>query len=386
MTAVQAPSDARAAGQTQARLRSIDAFRGAVLAFMVLTPATGDPATYPFLRHAHWDGATASDLILPTFLVTSGLSLAFLLRPPVGRDRVLRLVRRLVVLVLLGLVYNAYGATGTDLAALRFTGVLQTIGVSGFLAAAVVLLARVPSGQDRPWVVAGVAGAIQLVHGSGLVVLAERCAGTDPCSPYNGWDRSLLGVEHAYGAGIHAHDPEGLAVMVAATSLVLVGWLAGRLLVGTAREALAARAAVLASAGLALLWGAWVLDGVDPANKRLLTPAFVALASGVALLVFAAFLVALDVPRRARHRPPLAAATWPLVALGRNALVVYLLERFLLQTAATVRVGDRSIRTAVLEVLPGSDTTRHLAYTVALLAVVGAVTAVLHRRRWYVAL
>ena len=65
---------------TRQRLRSIDACRGAVLAFMLLTPATGDPATYPFLRHAAWEGPTASDLVLPTFLVTSGLSLAILLR------------------------------------------------------------------------------------------------------------------------------------------------------------------------------------------------------------------------------------------------------------------------------------------------------------------
>lgn len=368
------------------RLRSIDAFRGAVLAFMVLTPATGDPATYPFLRHAHWDGVTASDLILPTFLVTSGLSLAFLLRPPVGSDRVLRLVRRLVVLVLLGFVYNAYGATGTDLSALRFTGVLQLIGVSGFLAAMVVLLTRGRSGRDRPWIVAAVAGGLQLVHGGGLVLLAERCGGPEPCSPYNGWDRSLLGPEHTYGAGVHAYDPEGLAVMVAATSLVLVGWLAGRPLVGATRDRIGAAAATIASAGVLLVGSAWLLDGVDAVNKRLLTPAFVALASGVALLVFATFVVVLDVVRRARVRAPLGAASWPLVALGRNALVVYLLERFLLQTAATVRVGDRSIRKAVLSALPGSDTTRHLAYTVALLAVVGAVTALLHRRRWYLAL
>lgn len=368
------------------RLRSIDAFRGAVLAFMVLTPATGDPSTYPLLRHALWDGATASDLILPTFLVTSGLSLAFLLRPPVGRDRVLRLVRRVVVLVLLGLIYNAYGTTGTDLSALRFTGVLQLIGVSGFLAAMAVLVTRRRSGQDRPWAVAAVAGGLQLVHGGGLLALADRCGAPDPCSPYNSWDRSLLGPAHTYGGGVHAYDPEGLAVMVAATSLVLVGWLAGRLLVGTSRDRIGTAAAMIASAGVGLLGSAWVLDGIDAANKRLLTPAFVALASGVALLVFAVFVVVLDAVRQARVRASLGVATWPLVALGRNALVVYLLERFLLQTAAMVRVGDRSIRKALLEALPGSDTTRHLAYTVTALAIVGAITALLHRRRWYVAL
>lgn len=368
------------------RLRSIDAFRGAVLAFMVLTPATGDPATYPFLRHAHWDGATASDLILPTFLVTSGLSLAFLLRAPVRRRTALRLVRRVVLLVVLGWAYNAYGTSGTDLGALRLTGVLQLIGVSGFLAAATALAVRRRDGSDRPWLVAGVAVALQVVHGIGLRALADRCAGVDTCSPFHPWDRAVLGEAHTYGAGVHAYDPEGLVVMVAATSLVLIGWLVGRALAGAAPEGRGAVAARVAGAGAGLLAAAWVLDDIDPANKRLLTPAFVCLAAGVALLAFSTFLVALDVVGARRERPLMTGLTWPLVALGRNALVVYLLERFLLQTAATVDVGDRSMRRVVLDALPGTDTTRHLAYTVVLLALVGAVTAVLHRRRWYVAL
>lgn len=351
---------------------------------MVLTPATGDPASYPFLRHAAWDGVTASDLVLPTFLVTSGLSLAFLLRHPVGVARRLRLVRRLVLLVLLGLAYNAYGTSGTDLSALRFTGVLQLIGVSGFLAAIVVLVTRRRDGRDRPWAIGAVAVGIQAVHGTALLALADRCAGTDPCSPFNGWDRAALGDAHTYGGGVHAYDPEGLAVLGAATSLVLIGHLAGRCLTGTGRRRLAAIVGATAGAGLALLAMAWVLDGIDPVNKRLLTPAFVALAAGVALVGFSLFGLVLDVV--GRNRAALRAASSPLVAIGRNALVVYLLERFLLQTAGMVHVGDRSVRKILLDWLPGSDTTRHLAYTLVLLAVIGSVTAVLHRRGRYVAL
>lgn len=366
------------------RLRSIDAFRGAVLAFMVLTPASGDPATYPFLRHAAWDGPTASDLVLPTFLVTSGLSLAFLLRPPVGRPKVVRLVRRLVLLVLLGLAYNAYGATGTDLSALRFTGVLQLIGIAGALAAAVVLVSR-RGDDDRPWVVAAVAGALPALYGAGLVLLDERCGGAEACSPYGRWDRDVLGEAHAYAGGDVRYDPEGLAVCVAATSLVLVGYLAGRLLVRASSGALGRAVAEVAGAGTALLAVAWVLDGWQPANKRLFTPAFVSLSAGVALLGVAAFVVILDVRRRGAEDDGGGLAS-PLVGLGRNALVVYLLERVLLQTSTFVHVGDRTVRDAILDALPGSETSVHLAFTAAVLAIIVVVTSTLHASRRYLAL
>lgn len=216
---------------TRLRLRSVDALRGAVLAFMVLTPATGDPASYPFLRHAAWGGPTASDLVLPTFLVTSGLSLAFLLRASVDRSRVLRLVRRVLALVVLGLVYNAYGTTGWDLGALRFTGVLQLIGVAGALAAVVVLVTR-RLGRDRPWAIGAIAVALPAAYGIGL----------------------------------------------------------------------------------------------------------------------------------------------------------RLLERFLLQTSTMAHAGDRTVREVLLDVLPGSETTVHLAFTAALLAVVAMVTSILHWRRAYLTL
>jgi len=336
---------------------------------MVLTPASGDPATYPFLRHAVWDGPTASDLVLPTFLVTSGLSLAFLLRPPVRRATVVRLVRRLVLLVLLGLAYNAYGTTGTDLSRLRLTGVLQLIGVAGAIAATVILLSR-RGDDDRPWVVAAVAAGLPAAYGIGLRALAERCAGVDGCSPYARWDRDVLGAAHTYTGGEVGYDPEGLAICVAAASLVLVGYLAGRALLRTAPSGVAASAARVAGAGARLLAAAWMLDAWQPANKRLITPAFASLAAGVALLGLATFVALLDPRRRAVGDAGGLAA--PLVALGRNALVVYLLERFLLQTSTLVNGGDRTGRDAVLEVLPGTETTAHLVFTAAVLAVVVA--------------
>lgn len=46
------------------------------------------------------------------------------------------------MLIVLGMAYNAYGGTWLDLSDLRFTGVLQMIGISGATAAAMILLLR----------------------------------------------------------------------------------------------------------------------------------------------------------------------------------------------------------------------------------------------------
>ncbi|HUG85112.1 MAG TPA: heparan-alpha-glucosaminide N-acetyltransferase domain-containing protein, partial [Euzebya sp.] len=127
--------------ESRPRLVGVDAFRGAVLALMLLTPVTGEGGSYPHLAHAEWEGFTVSDAILPAFLTTSGASLALLLRPPVTAATRLRLVRRLLALLVLGWLYNAIGGP-LDVTQVRVTGVLQIIGLSGALAAVVVLAVR----------------------------------------------------------------------------------------------------------------------------------------------------------------------------------------------------------------------------------------------------
>jgi predicted acyltransferase len=366
------------------RLRSVDAFRGLVLAFMVFTPATGSPDHFSLLRHASWEGATPSDLLFPTFLVTSGISLSFLLRPPTSGAVRLRLLRRTILLVLIGLVYNAYGATGLDLAALRLTGVLQTIGISGAVASLLVLATR-RGGADRPGALAAAAVAVTVVYWAAMELLAP-CEPTGRCSPLFPVDRALLGREHTYLGGELGFDPEGIAVTVAASALVLSGYLAG-LLVRRSRLSVPWFASRVALLGVLIGAAGMVVERTIPFNKRLLSPSFVLLAAGVALVTFAVVAVVFDLSalgRRVERVRAIVAA--PLVALGRNALVVFVLERFLLQTATMVHVGDQTAQDWLLDSIPVGRPGVHLAYTAAVLAVTVCVTTPLHGRRWYLAL
>lgn len=378
------------AAPRRGRFASVDTFRGAVLALMLFTPATG-AAGYAWLRHAEWDGLTASDWLFPTFLVTSGLSLSFLLRDGATRRTCARLVRRLVLLVAAGLVYNAYGTSWFDVSELRFTGVLQMIGIAGACAAAVVLASRAVTVEDRVWWIVGAATVLALLYGLGLEFISCEPAGR--CSPYLSVDTGVLGAGHVYRGGGAGWDPEGIVASVASASLVLYGYAAGVLLRRHGRTNPAAALTNIGALAALCFVGGLIASLWMPSNKRLLTPAFVLLAAGTALAVFCVIYLLADAasdadgegeqPRQRRWRY----WTWPFIAFGRNALIVFGAERFLLQTARHVHIGERSIQERLLEdILPFGEPAVHLAYTALLLLAVFAVVGHLHRRRRYLAL
>ena len=255
---------------TVERDRSVDVLRGVLVVALVFVEWLLPPG-YEWLRHSPWNGVRIADFVFPGYLFVVGASMA------VGRQRSWpRDVRRLVVLVALGLVFNAF--TTTD--PLRFTGVLQMIGVSGFLAGIVTRLA--PRVED----VALAAGALLLAH----ALLLDRAWDIDT------W---VFADERLYRAGTADHDPEGvLACVLGATALVLLGWCAARLRSWPFAAGLVALACVTF-----LVW--------EP-NKRAWTPSFTLLMAGT----FAVLLLAL---RPVDQIPVLA-------RIGRNALLVYVAQ------------------------------------------------------------
>ena len=357
---------------------------------MLFTPATG-AAGYGWLRHAEWDGLTASDWLFPTFLVTSGLSLSFLLRDRPNRPgrsaraTCCRLARRFLLLIAAGLVYNAYGASWLELSELRFTGVLQMIGIAGAAAAAVIVVGRALGGGQKIWWVVATATAITPLYGVGLDLAS--CEPMGRCSPYHSIDTVLVGDSHLYRGGQVGWDPEGIVASLASSALVLYGFAAGVVLQRYGRSSRLGTLARMGALAALCLVGGLVAAQWIPANKRLLSPAFVLLAAATALAVFCVVYVLVDVASRDAGEGRPLGWTWPFIALGRNALIVFLAERFLVQTARHVPSGGRSVQERLLEdVLPFSEPAVHLAYTALLLLIVTAIVGALHRRRLYLAL
>src|SRR5579863_2721696 len=69
-----------------ARMVSLDVFRGATIAAMILV---NDPGSwshiYPPLEHAEWNGWTPTDLIFPFFLFIVGVSMTLSLASRIAR-------------------------------------------------------------------------------------------------------------------------------------------------------------------------------------------------------------------------------------------------------------------------------------------------------------
>jgi predicted acyltransferase len=111
------------------RLVSLDVFRGATIAAMILVNDAGDwNKTYAPLLHAEWNGWTPTDLIFPFFLLILGVAIPYAFagrlersggdRGPLHRQ----IVRRTLILLALGLFLNWFPFYSVNWPAARIPG------------------------------------------------------------------------------------------------------------------------------------------------------------------------------------------------------------------------------------------------------------------------
>src|SRR5260370_25826829 len=116
------------------RITSLDLFRGATIAAMILVNNPGNDHAYWPLEHAAWNGWTPTDLIFPFFLFIVGVSLVFSFQSRLNRGdsraRLLRhAFRRAIIIFAIGLALNYTVVLFSPSDGLRIPGVLQRIGI-----------------------------------------------------------------------------------------------------------------------------------------------------------------------------------------------------------------------------------------------------------------
>ena len=311
---------------TTTRLVSIDVFRGATMAAMVIVNNPGDGGhVYWPLEHAAWNGWTPTDLIFPFVLFIVGVSIT-LSRKSASWAAI---ARRGALIVGIGWFLALYPRF--NFAHLRLPGVLPRIGVCYLLAAP---LFRFTAGDRRrqAFVLASLATVLCVAYWLFMTQMPNPAGVRGDLTPDGNWgahvDRAVFGTNHMWSAS-RTWDPEGIMSTIPALATTLFGIVAG-LWLGSAADMRTKVRGLLAAAVAGMAIGyAW--NPLFPINKNLWTSSYVFFTAGFACALIALCVWAIDV-RGWRGW------TKPLVVLGTNAITLFAASALLVKTLLWIKI------------------------------------------------
>ncbi len=326
------------------RFYSLDVFRGATVALMILVNNPGDWShTFSPLKHAGWHGCTPTDLVFPFFLFAVGNAMAFVM-PKLEEKNIFwpKVIKRTILIFLIGLFLNwfpfcfyqdselvlrtwgnaAVTAKG-EILGVRIMGVLQRIALCYFFASIIVHYFKVRGA----FVASGVL----------LLLYWFLCVAANPADPFSlsSWfgtniDKSILGENHLYrGEGV-AFDPEGLMSTFAAIVQVVLGYLAGNYIIqkGKTHEMLNG----LLIAGCVLIFTGFCWDMFFPINKKIWTSSYTIYTSGLAIMILGVLIYLIEFKKRT--------GVWSSFCdvFGKNALFIFALSNIIPRLSSLVKI------------------------------------------------
>ncbi len=324
------------AAEQPARLLSLDFFRGATVAAMILVNNPGDWShIYAPLEHADWHGCTPTDLVFPFFLFIVGVSIAYAMGskktdPSSHNKTMLKALKRTLILFGLGLFLslfpNVFSNPVEAFQQVRIPGVLQRIAVVFFICSIIFLKSSERTIFRTMVIILAAYWAIMTfipVSGTGFPNLEKD-------TNLGAWiDRGVFTEAHLWKSS-RTWDPEGLLSTLPAIATGLFGILVGSYLKRKDIEP-ATKIAWLFSTGavataLGLLW-----DLQFPINKQLWTSSFVLYTGGLATTILSLSYWIIDVHQYNRF-------TKPFVVYGVNAITVFFLSGLLPRTLSMIRI------------------------------------------------
>ncbi len=318
------------------RFYSLDVFRGATVALMILVNNPGSWGhIFAPLEHASWHGCTPTDLVFPFFLFAVGNAMAFVI-PRLEEKNIFwqKVIKRTLLIFLIGLLLNwfpfiKYNDAGSIIvkpfANLRFLGVLQRIALCYFFASVIIHFFKVRG--------AFVAASVL------LLVYWFMCVVGNPANSYSlaTWfgtpiDKTILGDSHMYhGEGI-TFDPEGLMSTIAAISQVIFGYLIGNYILtkGKTHEMLN----TIFVAGCVFIFAGFCWDMVFPINKKIWTSSYTIYTTGLALIVLSVLIYLIE------FKNSRGGWTKFFDVFGKNALFIFVLSGALPRLLALIRINN----------------------------------------------
>lgn len=322
--------------QTKQRLLSLDVFRGATVAAMILVNNPGSWANiYPPLAHANWHGCTPTDLIFPFFLFIVGVSIAYAmgskkLDPSTHKSTLIKASKRALILFGLGLFLSLFPKVFTDpieaFATVRIPGVLQRIGVV-FIISAFIFLKN--SEKNIIKILIGLLIAYWAMM-TFIPVPGVGYANLEKETNLGAWfDRLVLTEAHLWKSA-KTWDPEGILSTIPAISSCLFGVLVG---VYLRRKDItdSVKVSWLFSIGILALLAGLVWDLQFPINKSLWTSSFVLYTGGWATILLSLAYWMIDINGYKKF-------TRPFVVYGVNAITVFFLSGLMPRIMSMIKV------------------------------------------------
>ena len=366
------------------RLMSLDVFRGATIAAMILVNDPGNGAvTYWPLEHSHWNGWTPTDLVFPFFVFIVGVAMAFSftsrIERGISRGKLFaHVLWRGLVLFALGIVVNSF-PNHFQPSSIRIYGVLQRIALCYVLTAVLALWA---GSRTQIAIAAGCLIGywiiMRYVPVPGYGVPTHGIPLLDPDRNMVAWlDRKLL-WGHLYE---RVRDPEGLLSTIPAIATCVFGLLTGGWL--RSYRSLMTKMVGMAGAGVALVLAGEIFNVWFPINKKLWTSSYVLFTAGLASICLALCYGVLDI-RRWRGR-----WTKPFLVFGTNAIAAYMFSEIVadLLDRMQVHLADGSLLSwheAVYERVfapLASPANASLLYAMAYVVLCWAAVWVLYRKK-----
>ncbi len=402
------------------RFYSLDVFRGATVALMILVNNPGSWShIYGPLEHAPWHGITPTDLVFPFFLFAVGNALAFVMpRLEKSGSSVFwkKVIKRSLLIFWIGLFLNWWPFlrwSGGELEAIPWTwvnasgqeggvrifGVLQRIAVCYFFASIIIYYFKARG---------AFLSALLL-----LLVYWLLCVMGNPSDPYSltGWfgtgiDKKILGEAHMYkGEGI-PFDPEGIMSTLPAIAQVIFGFLVGDYLLKR-RQLHQATDTNVSSPGINPLFQvltglfiaamaflvagyAWSLN--FPVNKKIWTSSYVVVTTGMATAILATMIYTIEI-KGIRNW-----LTRFFDVFGKNALFVFALSAFLPKGLRLIRIpngvnakGDaifispwNYLYEKVYKFIPGAPENGSLAFALTVILFMWAICYWMDKKGWYI--
>lgn len=337
--------------KTKERFYSLDVFRGATVALMIMVNNPGSWShIYAPLEHAEWHGLTPTDLVFPFFLFAVGNALAFVmpkLRETAPSVFWKKIIRRTILIFVIGLILNwipfvrwqsdglvfkywSYTDAAGNLHGIRIMGVLQRIALAYFFAAVIIYFFRIKGSFYIACLL--------------LLFYWMLCLAMNPADPYGiyGWfgtdiEKSIFGAQHLYHGEFRngkalAFDPEGLMSTFGAISQVIFGYLCGDYIIKKGKTPEMVNG--LFVAGAVFLFAGYVWDFSFPINKKIWTSSYVIYTTGLAMVILGVMIYVIEL--KGRHG-------WLdkfFNVFGKNPLFIFILSAFIPRFTGLIRIPE----------------------------------------------